>query len=70
MDHKNEAGLSYTVPGLSVAVTTCFFLFSCQLSYVYDRHLCFQVRSVSIEGLSGGGVLVLNQDGTACFPRR
>ena len=32
-----------------------------QGGYVYDRPVCFQVWSVSVAGLSGGGVLVLNQ---------
>ena len=33
-----------------------------QVGYVYDRPVCFQVRSVSVYGLSGGEFLVLNQD--------
>ena len=38
-----------------------------QVGYVYDRSVCFQVQLVSVAGLSGGGVLVLNQDRTARF---
>ena len=38
-----------------------------QVSNIYDRPVCFQVRSVCVDGLTGGGVLVLNQDKTASF---
>ena len=41
-----------------------------QVSYVYDRPVCFQVWLVSVVSLSGGGVLVLNQDRTASFSRQ
>ena len=33
-----------------------------QVGYVYDRPVCFHVQSVCVDGLSGGGVLELNQD--------
>ena len=35
-----------------------------QVCYVYDRPVCFQVQSVSVHRLSGGGVLVLKQNRT------
>ena len=38
-----------------------------QASYVYDRPVCLQVRSANVNGLSGGGVLVLNQDERQVF---
>ena len=38
-----------------------------QISYVYDRPVCFQVLLVNVASLSGGGGLVLNQDRTANF---
>ena len=41
-----------------------------QVSYVYDRPVCFQVRSFCVHCLSGGGVLVLNQDRMAGFSRK
>ena len=34
-----------------------------QVGYVYDRPVCFQVQSVIVPSLSGGGDLVLKQDG-------
>ena len=36
----------------------------------YDRPVCFQLWSVSIDGLSGGGVLVNNHNRTASFSRQ
>ena len=33
-----------------------------QISYVYDRTVCFQVWSVCVDSLSGGRVLILNQE--------
>ena len=33
-----------------------------QVGNVYDRLVCFQVWSVSVAGLSGGGSLILKQD--------
>ena len=36
-----------------------------QISYVYNRPVCFQVWVVCVHILFGGGVLVLNQDKTA-----
>ena len=41
-----------------------------QVGYVYDRPVCFQVRSVIVASLSGCGVLVLNQDKTASYSRQ
>ena len=41
-----------------------------QVSYVYDRTVSFKARPVSVYGLSGGGVLVLNQDRMASFSRQ
>ena len=41
-----------------------------QVDYVYDIPVCLQVRSVSVAGLSGGGILVLNQDRTGSFSRQ
>ena len=38
-----------------------------QVGYVYDRLVCFEAWSVSVAGLSGSGVLVLNQDRMASF---
>ena len=38
-----------------------------QVGNVYDRPVFFQVRLVYVVGLSGSGVLVLNQDRTAFF---
>ena len=41
-----------------------------QVGYVYDRPVSFQVQSVCVDGLSGGGVPVLNQDRMASFSRQ
>ena len=41
-----------------------------QVSYVYDRPVCFQVRSLSVHGLSGGGVLELYHDSLGSFSRQ
>ena len=41
-----------------------------QVGYVNDRPVCFQVQSVSVAGLSGGGVLVPNQDMMGSFSRQ
>ena len=41
-----------------------------QVGYVYDSSVCFQVWSVRVDGLSGGGVLVLNQDMTTSSSRQ
>ena len=41
-----------------------------QVSYVYIRSVCFQVQSISVAGLSGGGVLVFNQDRRRGFSRQ
>ena len=38
-----------------------------QVRSVYDMLVCFQLRSVSVDSLSEGGVLVLNQDTMASF---
>ena len=38
-----------------------------QVDYVYDRPVCLKVWSVSVAGLSGGGVLGLKQDRTGSF---
>ena len=72
---KNEACLPNTGPGL-LLYPPCRFLFTAcydvllacptellpgSVSYVCDR----PVWSVSVDNLSGGGVLVLNHDGTA-----
>ena len=42
----------------------------CQVGYVYDRPVCFQVWSVRVAGLFGGGILVLKQDRTGGFSRQ
>ena len=41
-----------------------------QVGYVYNRPVFFQVNLVSVDGLSGGGVLALNQDRTASSSRQ
>ena len=41
-----------------------------QDDYVYNRPVCFQVLSASLYGLSGGGVLVANQDRTTTSSRQ
>ena len=33
-----------------------------QVSYVYNRLVCFQVRLGNLDDLSGGGALVLNHN--------
>ena len=35
----------------------------------YEKPVCFQVQSVSIDGLSRGGVFELNQDGMSSSSR-
>ena len=41
-----------------------------QVINVYDRPVSFQVWSVHVSGLSGGGVLVLNNDRQASSSRQ
>ena len=41
-----------------------------QVGYVYDKLVSFQVWSVSVAGLSGGGVLILKQDLMGSFSRQ
>ena len=41
-----------------------------QVGCVYDRLVCFQVRSGSVQGLSGDGVLVLKQDRKRRFSKQ
>ena len=41
-----------------------------QVGIVYGRSVCFQVWSVSVVCLSGGGVVVQNQDRMARFSRQ
>ena len=36
----------------------------------YDRPVSFQLQLVSVDGLSGSGVLLLNHDRTATFSRQ
>ena len=40
------------------------------VGYVYDTPVCFQVQLFNVAGLSGGGVLELNQDRMASFSRQ
>ena len=41
-----------------------------RLVIVYNRPFCFRVQLVSVAGLCGDGVLVLNQDRMASFSRQ
>ena len=72
---KSSAFLAVSVPSLSCwdvtdptsedrEISNLDWKCASQVGYVYNRQVCFQVQSVSVASLSGGGVLVLNQDRT------
>ena len=51
--------------------TSCFDRkWPSQVNYDYERPVCFHVWLVCVDGLSAGGVLILNHDNTASSSRQ